>query len=188
MRKLILIAGYLAAGKSTLARNLSDHLRVPCYSKDRLNEIYGTFMAAPSAEERPKLSIASFQILLYAASEALRSGKSVILESNFKPQESAVVQNLAKEYASDVLTLMLTGDMPTLHARFVERQKNRSPIHQTHGLEDYNTFVAVNAQFTAFRAGGEVIAVDTTDFAKVDTPGLYARVERFLQSAPRTTA
>ena len=39
MQRLIIITGDLATGKSTLASALSDELRIPFITKDRLKEI-----------------------------------------------------------------------------------------------------------------------------------------------------
>jgi adenylylsulfate kinase-like enzyme len=63
MQKLILITGDLAAGKSTLAKKLSEKLNTLCFTKDVLKEILSDDIGFSNRQENKKLSIASISVM-----------------------------------------------------------------------------------------------------------------------------
>ena len=63
MQKLILITGDLAAGKSTLAKKLSQNLNALYFTKDVLKEILSDTVGFSNRQENKKLSIASVSIM-----------------------------------------------------------------------------------------------------------------------------
>ncbi len=180
--KLLLVAGYPASGKSTFARALSGRLRVPAFRKDALNETFADRMPIPSLDVRKGLSVASLHVLLLVADEMLRAGRSVILESNFKPQEAPFVRDLVERHSCEVLTFLFLGDLAALYGRFAARERtpDRHPIHKYHGLADADAFARAARPLAEFRAPGRIIAVDATDFAGVDYECLVREAENFL--------
>ena len=63
MRKLIVIGGDLATGKSTFSRSIGKIFNLTVINKDRLKEILGDELFAANREENLKLSRASFDII-----------------------------------------------------------------------------------------------------------------------------
>jgi predicted kinase len=85
--QLIVITGLPASGKSTLASALAPLLRAPLIGKDMIKEqLFETLGTGDSAHSR-RLSNASFAIQFAVAGELLASGRSVILEGNFRSGE-----------------------------------------------------------------------------------------------------
>ena len=60
MRKIILIGGDLASGKSTYAKFLSKKFNITVISKDLLKEVLGDNIPTSNREENLKLSFISF--------------------------------------------------------------------------------------------------------------------------------
>lgn len=60
----ILVAGLPDSGKSTIAGFLSEQLRIPALSKDRIKELMYDTVGFRSREEKVRLGIASMNIIL----------------------------------------------------------------------------------------------------------------------------
>lgn len=182
-KRLILVAGAPATGKSAFARRLSEALQIPYYSKDHLNEIAGEHMTFSCLEERQKLSVASVHVLLYIADRLLSTHQPVILESNFKLAEIETVRALIDRHACQTLTFVLQGDMPVVYERFMRREMSgeRKAIHKYHGLTSLALFTEAVAPLSEFDVGGIRLCVDTTDFDRVDNAGLVRAAERFMR-------
>ena len=64
-KKLILISGDLAAGKSTFSNKLSSEYQILCINKDNIKEILGDNFPFKNREENYQLSVATFDIFKY---------------------------------------------------------------------------------------------------------------------------
>ncbi len=113
--KLIVIQGYLAAGKSTFARQLSTALKVPCFVKDTFKSALCESIELASREESSRFSAVTFDGLLYIAEQMLEAGQPLILEGNFTPpgvkkkDEAGALQALLRRYHCRSLAFRFTG-------------------------------------------------------------------------------
>lgn len=188
--KLIVIQGYLAAGKSTFARQLSTALKVPCFVKDTFKSALCESIELASREESSRFSAVTFDGLLYIAEQMLEAGQPLILEGNFTPpgvkkkDEAGALQALLRRYHCRSLAFRFTGDTRVLFQRFTARENSPErgkantmgvPFSQAdfdgwcHNLDD-------------FTLGGETIEIDTTDFSAVDFEQYLTSARRFLNS------
>ena len=87
MRKLILIVGELAAGKSTLANHLAARYGIPAFTKDRIKELLCDGIGFQNREENLKLSFVTFDLLFHVFECFAAVGAPLILESNFRQNE-----------------------------------------------------------------------------------------------------
>ena len=85
--RLVVITGLPASGKSTLAAALARLLRLPVIGKDLIKEPLFEILGTGDSAHSRRLSIASFAVQFAVAHELLGSGRSVILEGNFRPGE-----------------------------------------------------------------------------------------------------
>ena len=63
MKKLILIGGVLASGKSTYSMILKERYHLTVINKDRLKEILGDNIYVATREENKKLSVICFDLM-----------------------------------------------------------------------------------------------------------------------------
>ena len=135
MRNLIIITGDLAAGKSTLANSLSMELGIPCLIKDTLKEIACDAIGYETREENRELSIAAVNSMIYVFSQTAKVGGDLILEANFRANELEEIKEIADEYEYRVALIMMTGDIPLLYQRFLDRLPTRHRAHRSLNLD-----------------------------------------------------
>lgn len=131
----ILVAGIPAAGKSTMARVISERLKLPVISKDAMKELLFDNVGFQSREEKGNLGIASTEIMYYVAGRLMKAGQSFILENNFEYSSEHGIKNLLEKYQYPVLTITLIGDYKVIYQRFLEREGSPDR-HRGHVVSD----------------------------------------------------
>lgn len=176
-KKLIVVAGLLAAGKTTFALKLSHELQIPCFSKDLLKNAMGRSMPVNSRDESKLLSATSFDAIEFITERFMEAHLPLIIEANFRMDENhggiregEKLQELAERYGYRVLTFLFTGDPSVLHKRYKERENRPERGHANRlwsefSLEDYENSVSL---LGCFDIGGKIIKIDSTDFGAVD--------------------
>lgn len=164
MKKIILVAGDLAALKSTISKSLSRDLKLICLNKDLIKEVLGHVIGFKNREENLKLSEATFELMLSLSKNILSTYDAVILESNFKDFEMEKVNQFAKDHQFLIDSIFLSGDFKVLYERYVSRQKERDIVHQSTGLMSYETFLSSKRTYDLKLYGNNSLYVDTTFF------------------------
>ena len=193
----ILVTGIPAAGKSTMAKVMSEKLKLPVISKDSIKELLFDNVGFQTRAEKVKLGIASMEIMYYAAGQLMKAGQAFILENNFEYSSEQGIKSLLEKYQYSVLTITLTGDYKVIYQRFLERE-NSPDRHRGHVVNDcypekkennpktlkaktisYENYVRGIEQrgFDAFCVDGRQIKVDTTDFSRINMEELFSRIE-----------
>ena len=193
----ILVTGIPAAGKSTMAKFMSEKLKLPVISKDTIKELLFDNVGFQSRAEKVKLGIASMEIMYYVAGQLMKAGQAFILENNFEYSSEHGIKNLLEKYQYSSLTITLTGDYKVIYQRFLKRE-NSPDRHRGHIVNDcypekkenspntlitktisYENFVCgiEKRGFDAFCVGGRQIKVDTTDFSKINMEELISQIE-----------
>ncbi len=181
MKKLILILGDLASGKSTMADILSKKYSIPALKKDTVKEILGDTIGFTDREENLRLSRATFEILLHAFDRISLAGGDLILESNFRESELDRLIALAEERGYSTLSLLLTADTEILYRRYLERiESGRHPVHLTTGFDDYEGFVSYVTPQRQVPKGGQLIRICADNFSYQKDPALFKQIEAFL--------
>lgn len=192
----ILVTGIPAAGKSTMAKGLSERLKLPVISKDIIKELLFDNVGFQSRAEKVKLGMASMEIMYYVAGQLMKAGQAFILENNFEYSSEQGMKNLLEKYQYSALTITLTGDYKVIYQRFLERE-NSPDRHRGHVVNDcypekeenrlnplkaktisYENFVRGIEQrgFDAFCVDGRQIKVDTTDFSQMNMEELFSQI------------
>jgi predicted kinase len=175
---IIIITGYLAAGKSTFARRLSEATSVPFIIKDTFKSALCASVDVDSRAESSRFSVVTFDAMMYVTERLIKTGCPIIIEGNFVPygvkktDEAGVIKSLIDKYNCQSLTFKFVGDTQILHRRYVDRDKlpERGKVNAMLGEIPYNDFDRLCRNLDGFNVGGEIIEVDTTEFnnAKFD--------------------
>lgn len=178
MKKLILIGGDLAGGKSTFSNLLKDKYGLLVINKDRLKEILGDTIVVNNRADNKKLSVISFNLMKYLLE---KNENIIVLESNFKDYEMEELSILTNELNYNVLSLRFTGDNKILHERFLKRlNENRHYVHKSQDFSNIEDFVNCLNDLRSVNYIGKVINVDCSDFSYFNDQELYNIIEGFI--------
>lgn len=182
MKKLILITGDLAAGKSTYSKILSERYNMNVINKDPLKEILCDTIGFDGREQNLKLSVAATSVMCYLFSEFAKFGRDIILEANFHAQELVRLNETAKENGYSVLTLVFRGDIAVLHERYMNRIRceHRHPGHLSIALDELEDFRQYIEIARLDEIPGETIEVNADDFAYKTDETLFRKIDEFL--------
>ena len=178
---IILIGGFLAAGKTSFSQHLSRNLQVLSVNKDHIKERLCDRIGFSSREENLKLSHATFDVMMHIAEQSMMAGLPIILESNFRKHDSEQLLPLIRKYKYTPVTIMMTGDLNILYARFIKRLDGRHPAHKSVSL-DFESYSAHCRSLLDFDVGGEKISIDTTNFEDISYDDIITRIRRVLHA------
>ena len=175
-RKIIIVEGYLASGKSTFAHRLSKELGVPYLIKDTFKAALCASVPITDRAEGSRFSAVTFDAMMYVTERLMETGYPIIIEGNFVPagvkktDEAGVIKTLIGKYDYQPLAYKFMGDTRVLHKRFVEREKSpdRGQANIMFSEVLYEDFDIWCRNLDAFNVGGKIIGIDATDFSKVD--------------------
>jgi len=184
MKKLLLITGDIAAGKSTFANILSKRYRTNVFFKDSIKEVLGDTIGFNNREENKKLSNASMELMFFIFSEFVKVEKGLILESNFHKAELVRLHEIASTNGYDVLTIALFGDVEVLHARYLNRMKNenRHAVHLSTTIDRFDDFKRCSDYMRSIEIPGKVMGIDTTDFSYQCSEEILAEIDAFMRA------
>lgn len=169
MKKVVLITGDLAAGKSTLADKLSTTLNFTCIKKDCVKEIICDSVGFSTREENKRISVAAVNSMIHFLEQTLKIGGEVILEANFRLQEILRIQDIVKQYNGELFVIYLTGDPKVLYERFLSRVPTRHRAHLSIGLDkDYDKFVDYINDLRNQLERIDCLKIDTTSLLEED--------------------
>ena len=178
MKKVILLGGVLAAGKSTYAQILKEKFNITTITKDRLKEILGDNIYAENRAQNKALSSACFDIFKYLIKQ---STCNLLFECNFKPHELVLLNTLCNENGYKVLSIVCDADNEILHKRFIKRLgDNRHYVHKSQDFTDINDFIPVLDELRSAPYFGQIIRVNCNDFTYQKDQALLDGIEQFL--------
>lgn len=178
MKKLILIGGDLAAGKSTFSNMLKEKYGLLVINKDRLKEILGDTIIVDNREENKKLSVISFNLMKYLIE---KNEDVLVLESNFKDYEMKELKRLTDNLNYSVLSLKFSGDNEILHERFLKRlNENRHYVHKSQDFSNINDFILCLNDLRNVEYIGQTINIDCSDFSYFNDQNIFTIIEKFI--------
>jgi catechol 2,3-dioxygenase-like lactoylglutathione lyase family enzyme/predicted kinase len=180
---LIIVTGPPASGKTGLARRFAADLRLPLICRDDFKErLFDTLGWSDRAWSK-RLGAASYELLWLALEQHLAVGNPVVVESNFRGELPAErYQQLAERYPFTPHQVNCVTDGVALVRRHAERSRSgeRHPGHVDDRSDDELRAELERGRLDPLPIGGEVIEVDTTDFAAIDYEGLLRRLRAAL--------
>ena len=180
-KKMILIGGYLATGKSTFADRLSDALHIPYFDKDTTKEVLAEDIGESHMGAIRRLSLAAFSLMYCIAERQMQAGAPFVLESNFRRPEVERLHALAAQNGYECLMLIFVGDFEGLFARYSARDAGRHWVHKSKDRpETCASYKDENLQFGDIAVGERVHYVDMTTFDAARSGELIGIVSSFL--------
>lgn len=175
-KKVIVIEGYLAAGKSTFALRLSKSLNIPYLIKDTFKIALCKNIPVTNRTESSVFSTVTFDGMMYVVERLLETSAPIIIEGNFVPagvkkvDEASVIKRLINKYNYTPLDFKFVGDTHVLHQRFLKREKTaeRGEVNKFGIDVPYDTFNQWCHNLDSFDIGGETVRIDTTNFSSVN--------------------
>lgn len=183
MRKLLLITGDIAAGKSTFSKILSARYCAVVFQKDTVKEILGDRIGFHNREENKLLSNAAMEIMYHIFSQTAITGGNVILEANFHESELDKLHCIANAKQYDVLTLVLRGNPDVLYERYIHRmnEENRHPVHLTTTLNVKDDFLKTAEWIRNEKIIGETLEIEATDFSYQENTAILKQIDLFMK-------
>jgi 2-phosphoglycerate kinase len=182
MKKLLLITGDLATGKSTFANILSKRYDTNVFFKDSIKEVLGDTIGFSNREENKKLSNATIELMLLIFSELGKLNNNLILESNFHTSELERLHKIAFENNYEVLTLVLRGDVEILYKRYLNRMynENRHPVHLSTTLDIFDDFKEYTEYIRTEKIPGNTICIIADDFSYQTDNKILSKIDGFM--------
>ncbi len=191
----ILIAGIPASGKTKMAGELMQRLRLPAICKDKIKELLFDTVGFNSRMEKVKLGVGSMEIMYYFAETMMSLGLPFILENNFENISKPGLQHILTKYSYTPITVRLVGDTRAIQLRGFRRSRlpERHPGHLVNDHYPLITPVVLpdsvgsvesfaeplkSRGMLDFSVGGVEIEVDVTDIAKINYTDIAERIKR----------
>ncbi len=172
-KKIIIVQGYLATGKSTFALKLSQSLNLPHLIKDTFKIALCEHINIADRAESSRFSTVTFDAMMYVVERIFEVGSPIIIEGNFVPSgikkqdEANIIKQLIGKYNYKALTFQFVGDTDILHKRFNKREKSpkRGAVNTVGYEPSIDEFSKWCHNLDGFDVGGEIIKIDTTNFS-----------------------
>lgn len=183
MKKLLLITGDLATGKSTFANILSKRYGASVFCKDSIKETLGDTIGFSNREENLKLSAATMGLMHFIFSEFAKLSKPLILEANFHTPELEKLHDTAHKNSYEVLTIALHGTASILHERYMKRinSEGRHPVHLSTTLDIFEHFKGYLEYSRSETIPGTVIRINADSFCYQTDEKILNTIDRFME-------
>ncbi|GAB3440003.1 AAA family ATPase [Actinophytocola sediminis] len=178
MATVIIVTGPPATGKSTLARELAVHMRLPVFGKDRVKETLFDTLGWSDRAWSQQLGAAAIAVLYAQLADTLGAGASCIAESTFRRgQASQDFHRVLADTGANAVQLQCVTDGPTLLRRFTDRAASeRHPGHRDeHNIAEFRAELLAG-RYEPLDIPGPVLTVDTTDFQNLPLTDLIAQL------------
>jgi hypothetical protein len=154
--------------------------------KDTIKETLFEVLGVTDRAGSKRLGGASMEVLYTFVEAQLAAGGSCVAEGNFDVRYATpVFRRLMRAYPHANVQVNCAADPEILRERFRRRALSgeRHPGHQDHLARDPSLDAPLPGRTPPLDIGGQVIELDTSDFARIDHESLLAQIRR-LWSRP----
>ena len=181
---IVVITGPPGAGKTTLARKISEALSLPLLVKDDIKDVVFDGLGWSDREWSKRVGGTSFEVMYRLLEVQLASRVSVVVETAFVPNiDGPRLRELQKKFPFNPIQIVVTANFEVLFDRFSERATS-GDRHPGHVDETVNrdSFLKRFSEmpYTALPIDGTVIEVDSTDFGRLDVDEIVGRLKSLI--------
>ena len=119
---LVVVSGPPAAGKTTVARTVAAHLRVPLLAKDTIKEALFDGLGTGDLAWSQRLGVGTYLAMLALAEDSVAAGASLILEANFA--RSGEVETRLAALPARFVQIHCSAPLKVLLERYGRRQRH----------------------------------------------------------------
>ncbi len=178
---IIVVAGPPASGKTTLAKAISEELRLPLIAKDAIKERLYDALGPGDREWSMRLGRATYPLLFDILSQELRADRTVIIDASFGPpianREFAAIH---QRWPFDALQLYCTAPHDVLLSRYAARAPTRHPGHLDASIQDEVAEALADGRWAPLSLPGRCLAIDTTGPAEATLHRVIALAREHL--------
>lgn len=178
-RVLIIVTGPPCTGKTTLAEKVAAKYNLLLLYKDGIKESLMDSLGAENREESRKIGIATYKVLYILFESVMRTGNSLVIESNFYAEyDSEKLNSLIREYKYTAVQIQCRTESKVLFERYMKRAESgdRHPGHFDMQYQHVESALK-DGRTEPLVIDGHLIDLDTTDFEKIDYTKLYETIE-----------
>jgi 2-phosphoglycerate kinase len=125
-------------GKTTLAKELSKKLNIPCLHKDSIKENLYDILGGQTLDDSKKIGLQSLKLMFKLIEEQLARGIDIIIEGPFYLKvDSELFHQWQKQYNLEVATIICEIEEELRKERFANRERHASH-HDQERLKSYN--------------------------------------------------
>ena len=182
---MILISGMPATGKTTLAVWLSQKLRAPLVSYDRILEKLTRIKekSAGSRKDHPDFSMIPYEFFLFEMEEIMRSSALFIAEYIFSSKMVNLLDPLSEKYGYQTINIHMNAAPKTAYRRFTERNDQDAESKKIRPAVSLEDFFEATKQNRDFLFGTHLIEVDAEDFSAISYERIYEAVKKWMQES-----
>jgi len=165
MRRAVLVNGIPATGKTSIARAIGARLHLPVFSLDNVKEALFEELGTEDGDREHGRALGRASMLaIWSIVAEFQPDASVVVEAWFrKPPHDVVLRGLERAGIERWVEVWCHASPDVLAARYTARTR-----HPGHPPASYAAELAELALVAQPMALGEVLSVDTSDFASVD--------------------
>ena len=178
----LVVSGYPATGKTTLAQLLGRELAVPVISKDAIKEQLFDTLGAPNVDDSRRLGVAAIALMFSLADSILKQGLPVILELPALPiYDNSRVARLESECGCRAIQIVLTAKSSVIEERYRHRA-SAGARHPSHFDRERLAEIAemVRRPFAPLDVSGPTLKVDTSNWSDFDQRAVLAWAARTI--------
>lgn len=186
---VIVVAGGIATGKSTISERLGEQLSLPVIDADRTRKymlglgptVHAASAGAWQGGYDPKFSVRVYRELIQRADAVLASGRSVVLDASFRTKEArALARELARKHGARFHLFECVAPLDVCRARLATRDRATNVSDATPAVLD--DFAARYEPITEL-SPGEHVRIDTSASVEDALARVRASVEVPLADA-----
>lgn len=162
MAKIIVISGPPAAGKTTLASDLSDRLSIPVLAKDSIKESLLDSLGYSDRKRSVEIGYAAFQLHLQLAKEFASKNASFIFETAFYRKSTNDI-SVALD-GCEIVQAWVRADLTVMLQRAKVRDRHPGHADWYDGYEEECRVKLDECVYDPLEIDGTLIKVDSNDF------------------------
>jgi predicted kinase len=170
--KLVIICGLPGSGKTTLARELSKKINIPCLHKDSIKESLYDIFKMKTLEDSKSIGKKSVDLLFDLTEEQLERGLDLMIEAPFNFSED---YNLFEKWQTKY-NLNLYSVICSIPSKTRKDRINDRPRHRAHHDTERGNFL-MNIQCNYKNIPGKQIKIITNETVEILTKAVIDQLK-----------